>query len=232
MRVLAHRGSHATAPENSLAAFAAAVELGADGIECDVRRTLDGVLVVHHDAAIGARRIAATPYDELEAIAGSPVVTLDEVLRAVAIVVNVEIKPERAESPAGSRDLVASVARCVGEAARGSVVVSSFDAAICRTWREMVPEVPVGWLLGRQSIAAAIRRAQEWSLPSLHPPIRRLRERDVVAAHEGGLALRAWTVNRHRDLARCAEWGVDAVITDDVARARAVATAARKCTGR
>src|SRR3954469_14433888 len=47
--VLGHRGASAAAPENTVAAFARARELGADGVELDVRRSADGVLVVHHD---------------------------------------------------------------------------------------------------------------------------------------------------------------------------------------
>src|SRR4051794_36499575 len=49
MLVLGHRGASAARPENTLAAFATALADGADGVELDVRRTLDGVLVVHHD---------------------------------------------------------------------------------------------------------------------------------------------------------------------------------------
>ena len=48
--VLAHRGANRLAPENTLPAFARAVELGADGVELDVHRTADGALVVRHDA--------------------------------------------------------------------------------------------------------------------------------------------------------------------------------------
>jgi glycerophosphoryl diester phosphodiesterase len=49
MKVLAHRGISSSARENTAAAFAAAVELGVDGFETDVRRTKDGVLVLYHD---------------------------------------------------------------------------------------------------------------------------------------------------------------------------------------
>ena len=50
--VLAHRGANRLARENTVDAFVRARELGADGVELDVRRTADGVLVVHHDAAV------------------------------------------------------------------------------------------------------------------------------------------------------------------------------------
>ena len=50
--IVAHRGLHVSERENTVAAFKAAVDLGVDGVELDVRRTRDGVLVVHHDAQV------------------------------------------------------------------------------------------------------------------------------------------------------------------------------------
>ncbi len=56
--VLGHRGAPALAPENTLESFRRALELGADGLELDVRRSGDGRLVVVHDPRVGARRVA------------------------------------------------------------------------------------------------------------------------------------------------------------------------------
>ncbi len=59
--VLAHRGASATHTENTLDAFRAARDQGAHGIELDVRRTADGILVIHHDALVeDGRAIGAT----------------------------------------------------------------------------------------------------------------------------------------------------------------------------
>src|SRR5439155_11323089 len=68
--VIAHRGASAAAPENTLAAFRLAADLGADGIELDVRGTADGQLVVLHDASVnrttdGTGRVAALTLDQL-----------------------------------------------------------------------------------------------------------------------------------------------------------------------
>ena len=52
MKVQAHRGASGYAPENTLPAFQLAVDMGADGIECDIHQTKDGVLVVCHDDTI------------------------------------------------------------------------------------------------------------------------------------------------------------------------------------
>ena len=63
--VFAHRGFHLAERENTLAAFAAALEIGVDGVELDVRRTLDGVLVVHHDPDVGSLDIALSTRSDL-----------------------------------------------------------------------------------------------------------------------------------------------------------------------
>src|SRR3954469_3561814 len=66
--VLGHRGASAAAPENTVAAFVRARELGADGVELDVRRAADDVLVVHHDPHVeGFGVIVGAPFAELRA---------------------------------------------------------------------------------------------------------------------------------------------------------------------
>lgn len=65
--IIAHRGASAVEPENSLAAFRAAVRLGADAIELDVHDTADGVLVVHHDSLLGGRPIGELSSADLPA---------------------------------------------------------------------------------------------------------------------------------------------------------------------
>src|SRR4029453_15138043 len=64
--VIGHKGAAGLAPENSLAAFRVAREVGADGVELDVRRTSDGALAVHHDATLAdGRMLLDVPVGEL-----------------------------------------------------------------------------------------------------------------------------------------------------------------------
>jgi hypothetical protein len=70
--VMVHRGASRFAPENTLEAYAAAMDLGADGCEIDIRRTKDGVLVLHHDDRLGrtvegGEKVAELKYEELAA---------------------------------------------------------------------------------------------------------------------------------------------------------------------
>ena len=94
MLLLAHRGYHATAPENTLAAFAAAVDLAVDGIETDVRLSADRRLVIFHDrVSPRGRAVAQITHRELEQDAGYEVPLIEEILDAFpGVYWNVEIK--------------------------------------------------------------------------------------------------------------------------------------------
>jgi glycerophosphoryl diester phosphodiesterase len=112
MLVLAHRGYHADSPENTLPAFEAAVKLGVDGIETDVRLSRDGVPVIIHDRVTPRRRaIGELTRREIEEDVGHPVATLPEILDAFPDVLwNIEIKNPEAW-PAASRVLAQFVSR-------------------------------------------------------------------------------------------------------------------------
>src|SRR3982751_3684201 len=106
MLLLAHRGYHADAPENSMASFEAAIKCGVDGIETDVRLSADGLPVIIHDRVTRrGRAVSEVSRRELEKDVGHPVPVLDEILEAFPdILWNIEIKT--AESwPAASATL-------------------------------------------------------------------------------------------------------------------------------
>ena len=222
--VLAHRGATGDGPhppppgagENTVAAFAAARRVGADGVELDVRRCADGALVVHHDPDIeGVGPIAETPARALPAHVPLLGAALDA---CVGMLVNVEVKSD------GDDFLPRTVAAAL--AARGGVdrvVVSSFDRACVDAVRAADPDLAVAWLLGwtadwRAALAIAADRGDE----GVHPFVTLVDAELVALAHEAGLAVRVWTVNEDRDLRAMAGLGVDAVITDRPAAALAV----------
>ncbi|MBA4143530.1 MAG: glycerophosphodiester phosphodiesterase [Nitrosospira sp.] len=100
MLVLAHRGYHAAVPENTLAAFEAAVTAGANGIETDVRISRDGLPVLIHDRILASGQVTAElARGEIERVTGHEVPTLDEALEHFpGILWNVEIKTLQALS--------------------------------------------------------------------------------------------------------------------------------------
>jgi glycerophosphoryl diester phosphodiesterase len=75
----AHRGATATASENTMAAFTAAIASRVDFIETDIRRTADGVLVLQHDPEIGPLKISTTRFTDLRAAAPN-LATLEHLL--------------------------------------------------------------------------------------------------------------------------------------------------------
>lgn len=102
MHLLAHRGYHADVPENTMAAFEAALRLGVDGIETDVRLSRDGLPVIVHDRVVpGQRAVAELTRREIEDALGHPVPVLAEILEAFPeILWNIEIKNPEAQPAA------------------------------------------------------------------------------------------------------------------------------------
>lgn len=94
MLLLAHRGYHQSAPENTLAAFEAAVALGLDGIETDVRLSRDGQALLIHDRVLGkCQQVVELTRREIEQALARPVPTLTDALeRFHDILWNIEIK--------------------------------------------------------------------------------------------------------------------------------------------
>jgi glycerophosphoryl diester phosphodiesterase len=100
MLLLAHRGYHAVFPENTFGAFQAAVDMGVNGIETDVRLSKDGVPVLIHDRVVAEHPVTELTRAELERVMGHEVPTLDEALEHFRNVLwNIEIKTETALPP-------------------------------------------------------------------------------------------------------------------------------------
>src|SRR5687768_17590714 len=98
MLVIAHRGYHAAVPQNTLAAFQAAVMVGASGIETDVRISRDGLPILIHDRVTASgQAVADLTRSEIEQTTGYEVPTLDEALEHFpGVLWNVEIKTMQA----------------------------------------------------------------------------------------------------------------------------------------
>jgi glycerophosphoryl diester phosphodiesterase len=224
--VQAHRGSPDTAlgvRENTLESFFRARQLGADGVELDVRMTADGAVVVHHDPVIaGLGPICELTAGELPDV----VPLLPPVLDAcLGLTVNIEIKNLPGEPGFDPEDsLVAEVIGLVEATGRASdVVISSFWPDSLVAARAAGPEIPTGLLLaGWFDPAEAVRAAVSRGCTSLHPHVDLVSAGLVDEAHDAGLSVAVWTVNDRAVLQTMVEIGVDTVITDDVALALAV----------
>lgn len=215
IEVVAHRGLHGTERENTLASFRAAVALGVDGVELDVRRTHDGVLVVHHDPGVGALDIAQGVRSALP----DYVPTLEEALDCLeGVRVNVEIK--NARGPREHNDETGEFAREVLHTIEASgwsdrVGVSCFDLKTCASVRAMDHSISVAWLLWDVAVGEALIQAHVLGLNAVNPHFTTVDEGVVERARSLQLDVNAWTVNARVDLERMAGFGVAGIITDD-----------------
>jgi glycerophosphoryl diester phosphodiesterase len=220
--VLGHRGAPRDAVENTLAAFRAAREQGADGVELDVHRSADGALVVHHDAAAPGFGVLAE-HDLADIRTALPAVPiLDEVFDVCAgMLVNVEVKnsPHDADFDPQDRAADAVVELVQRRELHGSVLVSSFHLPTVDRVHALDPRIPTGYLVVVDPLpVAALEIAHDHGHRAVHPFLAALGEEaapDAVArARALGVALNVWTVNDPAEIRRLAAVGVDAIITD------------------
>jgi glycerophosphoryl diester phosphodiesterase len=217
--LVAHRGASRERPENTLAAFAVALDQRAEAIELDVHATADGVVVVHHDPVPhglypdGRRErgpIAELRYVELSTLrtAGEAIPTLRDVLALVGdrATVYVEIKG------AGIEQLVIDVVR----ASEARCAIHSFDHAAIARVRTLAPEIPRGLLFEEGGIDVMLRTMESHDARYLWPAASLIDAALVDAAHSAGRRVIAWTVNESRLARTLATLGVDALCTDDV----------------
>lgn len=218
--IIAHRGASRSERENTIAAFRRAAELGADGVELDVRRTADDHLVVHHDASLPDGRPIRTT---LRADLPEHVPDLAEALDVCdRMLVNLEIKNVRREPDYDPTDWVAEQV-AVELARRGSGprwLVSSFRYDTVQRTRVLLPDARTAWLrwsLTRRLIDRAVADGHD----ALHPWVKRVDEHGIRAAHAAGLDVNVWTCNEPDRIRQLIEWGVDGICTDvpDVALA-------------
>ena len=198
MRRIGHRGARGHAPENTIAAFEKALELGSDEIETDVWLTDDGRLVVSHDPpGLDAR------------------LTLAEVLDALRgrLAVNVELKADRDERRAAETG--ARVAEMLRADPGTEAYVSSFWWPALEAARDRAAGVRRALLFShspdRETFLESARAAGLWAI---HPNRAFVTPELVDAAHARALTVNAWTVNDPREIATFERWGVDGIMSD------------------
>ena len=219
--VIAHRGASQAAPENTVEAFRLARDLGADWVELDVRRTTDGVAVVHHDAHLAdGRRIGHLHADELPGYVPS----LAEALEACeGMGVHLEIKNLPDDPDYDRENLVADAVAGLIAAYLGPerAIVSSFNVDAADAVRAVDPTIPAALICGIVQPAQAVARATAHTMVAVHAFDAMCDASFVRRAHDAGLAVNVWTINHADRMAELVAMGVDGLITDvpDIARA-------------
>lgn len=235
--IIAHRGARDVAPENTLAAFRAALEAGADGIELDVTRCATGEIVVIHDDTVdrttdGHGRVAEMPFAALheldagrwfgEAFRGERIPLLEEVLDLVGgkLRINIEIKGKNWRDE-GVEARVAEMIRQRGLIS--SIIISSFNPWALQRMRRAAPDVRLGFLYAMPKLGvdfAPFFAPRFWGAEALHPHLALVDDTYVARCQRLGLRLNVWTVNAPEDIQRFAALGVDGIITDHPALAK------------
>jgi glycerophosphoryl diester phosphodiesterase len=227
--VTGHRGAMGSEPENTLRSFRRAVREGCDEIELDLRVTVDGRLVVLHDATVdrttdGSGAVADLTFEEVRALdagLGEQVPTWAEAVAAVDVRFQAEVKAEAAipllvESLRADPDLASRT------------LVTSGNAEILLAVQQELPDAPTGLILGRPpAVAEIVARTAAAAAGTALCGIAGLTVDGVVELHERGFDVTAWPVPDAQVLATAVELAVDGLTTDHPDRLRRVAVGHR-----
>jgi len=225
---IAHRGASGRFPENTLKAFGAAIDAGAQMCELDVQLSRDGALVVIHDDTVdrttdGRGAVRAMTLDELKRLdagarygnefKGERIPTLNEVLALTEgrCGLNIELKSAGVERKVC--DLI------VEHRALATAMVSGFDWDALAIVHHLEPRVRVG-LLASQWPARLVGAAFEMRADAINPRSDIVTEDLCIAAHQRNLSVYTWTVDEPDEMRRLIAFGVDGIMTNYPERLR------------
>jgi glycerophosphoryl diester phosphodiesterase len=231
--VIGHRGASGFAPENTLAAFRKAVELGAGFIETDLQLSRDAHLVALHDDTLerttnDSGPVSSRTLEELRQLdagswfrpstqeaaspfAGERIPTVQEILafgREHEIGLLLEVKPT---GPSGAEHAIVGALRTSGEIPRS--VVLSFATTVLKRIRQLEPLVMTGFLYSDR-LPLAVATAVDAGARQLLPRTDRVTPELVTEAHAHDLKVVAWTANAPNEMQKLISAGVDGIITD------------------
>lgn len=220
--ICAHRGASVKAPENTVAAFKLAGQLGADMFELDVSLTKDGEMVIMHDATVdrttdGTGKVSDLTLAQIKTLdagswkgaqfTGERVPTLEDTfVNREGQMINIEIKANVPNVEETADKVVALIQRY---GLQKNVVVSSFSAAALERVYADDPTIPTGFLFG-----ATIPKSFPRGITAVHPYFSVVNEKFVGWARGNGWNINAWTINDPKEMRRLMSLGVDMIITD------------------
>jgi glycerophosphoryl diester phosphodiesterase len=224
--VIAHRGASGHAPENTMAAFQRAVELGAGFIETDLHLTRDARFVAIHDAALerttnGRGNVHDFTLHELHRLdaghwydrkfMGERIPTLEEILefsRKNDVVFYLEVKYDAAW---GMHHALVGALQKAQDA--GRIIVISFDPSTLESVRKLDGSLMTG-LLVEQAVFDPVQMAVEVGARQLCPRFSMVTRELVENAHRADLHVATWTVNEAADMRAMVAAGADGIMTD------------------
>ncbi|MCC6943442.1 MAG: hypothetical protein IT335_02630 [Thermomicrobiales bacterium] len=218
MLIYAHRGASLDEPENTLAAFKAAIDAGADGIELDIQASQDRVPVVIHDRLL--KRTTGAPgntddlplaeLQKLDAGKGEKIPSLADVLDAVPESVHLDIEVK-------CKGIEPEILATLKDRSKSSYAFSSFDWSVLERIRELDSAVEL-WLLMAAMSDMAIAKAQALGATALAVHNDGINAKTMKVASDAGLKVVSWTVNEPDEAKRVRDLGVIGMCTDAPAR--------------
>ncbi|MFY1679616.1 MULTISPECIES: glycerophosphodiester phosphodiesterase [unclassified Streptomyces] len=210
---IGHRGMAGVEPENTLRSFVAAERAGLDAVELDLHLSKDGALIVIHDAEVdrttdGSGPVAEKTLAELRALdagGGERVPVFEEVLEAVSLPIQAEIK-----DVAAARTLAGTMLRL--DLADRVEVISFHDEAIVELAR-LVPGARTA-LVAQYYGPEVVDRAVAAGARTLCLDVRRLTLETVARARAARLRVLSWTVNTDQELRLVRTLELDGATTD------------------
>ena len=213
MMRIGHRGARAYAPENTLASFGKAIEIGVDAVELDVRKTKDNKIVVIHDADVkrttnGEGLVSELTLKEIKNLSadGEKIPTLEETLDFLdkKVKVFVELKET------GVEEQVLSIVHA--KSLDKNVVIISFLEDALKKVRELEKDIETGLIYAKYK--NPIKAALELKANYLFALYRFTHTANVQKAHENGLKVIVWTINSPEEVEEYAKKGVDGIASD------------------
>ena len=228
IKVWAHRGASGYMPENTLMAFQKAVEMEADGIELDIQMSKDGEIVVIHDELInrtsdGKGLVKDYTFEELRRFnynkkfpeAGHADIPLMkevfELIKPTPLTINIELKTGALDYDGIEEKIV----RMTHEFDMNDrVIYSSFNHYSIQKIQSIDSSAKTAFLYS-DGYMNMPEYAKLSHVDALHPWFYNLRYPGFMEeAHNNGLEVNVWTVNKDYEIRACMEYGVDAIITN------------------
>lgn len=219
MKVYSHRGESNYAPENTMSAFYLAQFVNSDGIECDVRKTKDDVLVIIHDRTVdrtsnSTGKISDFTYKELlkmdfgnDKFKGEKIVRLEDFLKYFSqkqMYIFLELKENGYEE---------DIVRLVNKYNSDYITLISFKYNILKKIRELSYKINLGWLIYDLN-DNVLKQCIDINLNQVLATSVCLQENEVKTLHQNNFIVTAWGVINKTDVKRLYKIGVDRLIYD------------------
>ncbi|WP_419465953.1 glycerophosphodiester phosphodiesterase [Bacillus spongiae] len=239
-KIFAHRGASGEYPENSMLAFQAAEEAGADGIELDVQLSKDGEVVIIHDETLnrttnGSGWVKDHTFQQLSRLNANakyrrmkaPLPSLQELLEWLtsnSLICNIELKNGVILYPQLEEKVIELVQRY---SLQDRIIISSFNHYSIVKCYSLAPSIEIAPLYNMRLYMPWVY-AKSIRAKGIHPKLRAAPPEIIKAAMEEGIEVRPYTVNKERDMRKLIKLNCSAFFTDYPKRAKVLVEEMKK----